>query len=124
MLKCHTLCPNFTELPVYKLTQRNVFFSEVTKVDLAPFGIKLFICKLEWDIPVHVCSCILWRYGVYICIVVTGFTSLSCLAKMVLRASFTFNIVEAQFFKWLNFDVCVVKCSDGSINSQEYDLCC
>ena len=27
----------------YKLAQRNVFFSEVTKVDLAPFGSKLFI---------------------------------------------------------------------------------
>ena len=35
---------SFPYIRVYKLAQRNVFFfSEVTKVDLAPFGIKLFI---------------------------------------------------------------------------------
>ena len=33
----------FPRRRVYKLAQRNAFFSEVTKVDLAPFGIKLFI---------------------------------------------------------------------------------
>ena len=32
---------------VYKLAQRNAFFSEVTKVDLTPFGIKLFIYMKE-----------------------------------------------------------------------------
>ena len=31
-----------------------------------------------------------------------------------------FNIVEARFKKLLNYDVCVVWCSEGSINSQEY----
>ena len=33
-----------------------------------------------------------------------------------------FNIVEAPLKKWLNVDVCVVWwCSDGPINSQEYN---
>ena len=32
---------------VYKLAQRNAFFSEVTKVDMAPFGIKLYIWSLK-----------------------------------------------------------------------------
>ena len=32
-----------------------------------------------------------------------------------------FNIMEAQFEKFMNFDVCVVSwCSYGWINSQEY----
>ena len=31
---------------MYKLAQRNAFFSEVTKVDLAPFGNKLLKWKL------------------------------------------------------------------------------
>ena len=30
---------------MYKLAQRNTFFSEVMKMDLAPFAIKLFICQ-------------------------------------------------------------------------------
>ena len=48
----------FSHRRVYKLAQRNAFFSEVTKVDLAPFGVKLFIY----------CFCLFifcWGGGVY-----------------------------------------------------------
>ena len=35
----------FSHRHVYKFCQRNLFFSEVPKVDLTRFGNKLFICK-------------------------------------------------------------------------------
>ena len=39
---------------MYNLAQRNAFFSEVMKVDLAPFGIKLFIYKKKKRLDAHV----------------------------------------------------------------------
>ena len=65
---------------MYKLAQRNAFFSEVMKMDLAPFGNKIKKMRLNsfflaisnffpTDVYLHVAN-IFWTFGVCVCVCV------------------------------------------------------